>query len=131
MPSYPVHVAVGVLFDSKQRVLLAKRGSHQHQGELWEFPGGKVEFGESVFAALQRELKEELGIHIISAQPLIEIKHDYKDKAVVLDTWRVTAFSGEPQGLEGQPIAWVAIHELKDYSFPEANLAIIQRLLEP
>ena len=78
--SLPIHVAVGVILNHHHQVLLAKRAVHQHQGGLWEFPGGKVELGESVCDALLRELKEELGIVVTSSHPLIEVKHSYKDK---------------------------------------------------
>jgi len=123
-----VHVAVGVICDPIKGVLIAKRSAHQHQGDLWEFPGGKIETNETVMSALKRELKEELDIDVITAEPLIEISHDYKDKSVILDTWKVTAFSGKAKGLEGQPLLWVNIEHLSDYSFPEANLAIIEAI---
>ena len=68
-----VHVAVGVIFDNKGSVLLAKRAKHQHQGDLWEFPGGKVEKNEDAKQALVRELNEELGIIVTSSKPFLEI----------------------------------------------------------
>lgn len=124
-----LHVAVGVIVNQQHQVLIAKRAAHQHQGGLWEFPGGKLEDGEEVSLALSRELKEELDIDVLDLEPLIEIRHEYHDKAVLLDTWKVTAFSGEPKGLEGQPIKWVNIAELDKYAFPEANQEIITALL--
>ena len=105
------HVVAAVIVNGSQEVLLAKRPLDRHQGGLWEFPGGKVERGEDVRAALMRELNEELGIIIQDARPLIKIRHAYPDKAVLLDVWRVTAFAGEPHGREGQPIEWVAAAE--------------------
>jgi 8-oxo-dGTP diphosphatase len=127
MPS-PVHVAVGVVLDKDQRILIARRAEHTHQGGLWEFPGGKVEPTETVQFALCRELKEELGIEsdLSSLRSLIEINHHYIDKSVLLDVWWVDSFSGTPQGLEGQPICWVKAAELRDYNFPEANQLIIK-----
>ena len=126
-----VHVAVGVICDADQRILIARRADHLHQGGLWEFPGGKVETGETVQEALVRELQEELAIAVApeGCQPLTEIHHDYGDKAVLLDVWWVRQFSGEPQGAEGQPLQWVAPHTLNDYPFPAANRAIIDAIL--
>ncbi|NWB92221.1 Nudix family hydrolase [Pseudomonas agarici] len=121
----PVQVAAAVIRDIDGRILIARRADSQHQGGLWEFPGGKVEEGETVLAALARELREELGIVVITARPLIKVRHDYPDKAVLLDVWEVSAFTGEPHGAEGQPLAWVTRRELADYQFPAANQAII------
>ncbi len=120
-----VHVAAAVIRGADQRILIARRGDTQHQGGLWEFPGGKVEPGETVQAALARELREELGIEVSLARPLIKVHHDYADKQVLLDVWEVTAFTGEPHGVEGQPLAWVKARELPGYAFPEANWPIV------
>ncbi len=120
-----VHVAAAVIRGDDGRVLIARRPNDKHQGGLWEFPGGKVEEGESVLAALARELHEELGIVVRTAQPLIQIPHDYPDKHVLLDVWEVTAFDGEPHGAEGQPLAWVAPRHLAEYEFPAANAPIV------
>ncbi|WP_137818111.1 Nudix family hydrolase [Pseudomonas sp. 2FG] len=120
-----VQVAAAVIRGVDGRVLLARRPEDKHQGGLWEFPGGKVEEGESVPAALQRELAEELGIQVSTARPLIQVQHDYADKHVLLDVWEVSAFSGEPHGAEGQPLAWVSAKQLADYEFPAANRPIV------
>ena len=90
MSSRVVHVAVGVIVDKNENILIAKRADTAHQGGLWEFPGGKVEQGENIFAALKRELQEELAIEITATQPLIKIRHDYGDKIVLLDVHKVT-----------------------------------------
>jgi 8-oxo-dGTP diphosphatase len=118
-------VAAAVIRDREQRVLIARRAESQHQGGLWEFPGGKLEPGEEPRAALVRELREELGIEVQVARPLIKLAHDYPDKQVLLDVWEVTAFSGEPRGLEGQPLAWVTARQLAGYEFPAANRPIV------
>ncbi|MEK1904322.1 MAG: Nudix family hydrolase [Pseudomonas sp.] len=120
-----VHVAAAVIRGADGRVLIAKRADNQHQGGLWEFPGGKVEEGEAVQAALARELEEELGIHVSAARPLIQVQHDYPDKQVLLDVWEVSSFTGEPHGVEGQPLAWATPRELEDYEFPAANQPIV------
>jgi 8-oxo-dGTP diphosphatase len=124
-----VHVAVGVILNSDNHILLSRRAADAHQGGLWEFPGGKVEPGETLPVALKRELLEELGIAIGSTAPLIEIRHDYGDKRVLLDVHVVKEFSGEPQGLEEQPIEWVAAEDLGEIEFPAANVPIVQAVL--
>lgn len=127
-------VAVGVIVNEQQQVLIAKRGEQLHQGGLWEFPGGKVEVGETVSQALARELQEEVGLTVISADPFMVVKHDYNDesgkKNVLLDVWRVHRFSGVARGCEGQPIKWVHVEELDNYIFPRANRPILRQLLE-
>lgn len=120
-----VDVAVGVIIKQNE-CLISKRAASAHQGGLWEFPGGKREPDETTEQALSRELSEELGITVIQCTPLITVSHDYGDKVVELDVWTVSRFDGEPHGREGQPLRWVAIHKLKDYSFPEANMPILE-----
>ncbi len=121
----PLHVAVGVVLDKSRRVLITRRASGSHQGGLWEFPGGKVEAGESLQLALARELREELGIEIGRTSQLLEVRHDYGDKLVLLDVHVVWDFDGEARALEQQPMAWVAPVELARYRFPAANVPII------
>ncbi|MFA0812076.1 8-oxo-dGTP diphosphatase MutT [Microbulbifer epialgicus] len=123
-----VHVAVGVVCRDDGKILIARRPDHLHMGGRWEFPGGKVESGESVQQALSRELLEEVAIEATDLKPLVEIRHEYPEKTVLLDTWQVTAFSGEAEGREGQETAWVAVDELDHYQFPDANQAIIEAI---
>lgn len=132
MSNKPVHVAIGVLLDGQgEKVLLSLRRKDAHQGGLWEFPGGKVEQGESVQCALARELQEELGIQPTKQRPLIRIRHDYPDVSVLLDVWLVTRFQDIPQGKEAQPLQWVPIQALDSIEFPEANRAIVQAIQLP
>lgn len=125
-----VHVAVGIILNSAQQILLAKRPDHLHQGGKWEFPGGKVESGETVTQALIRELKEEVALDVASSEPFMALSYDYPDKQVLLDIHTVSHFSGEAQGLEGQQIAWVNQGDLIDYDFPDANKPILDKILE-
>ena len=129
MPTTEVKVAAGVI-ERDGQVLVTQRAAKAHQGGLWEFPGGKLESGESAEQALVRELAEELNIRVTQQSPLIEIAHDYGDKQVRLFVFVVHDFEGEPQGLEGQPMQWVAAAELNRLSFPAANLPIIQAYLD-
>ena len=96
---------------------------------MWEFPGGKVESDETAFQALQRELMEEIGIQIEEAEPWAQVEYHYPHKSVLLDTWKVVKFSGDPIGAEGQPITWCALSELSQFEFPEGNYKIIQQLM--
>jgi len=126
-----IHVAAAVVKDRKGRVLISQRPGHVHQGGLWEFPGGKLEAGETPEVALKRELHEELGIVAQAARPLIRVRHDYPDKSVLLDVWRVTAFTGQPMGHEGQLVDWVAVEELDGRAFPAANESVIKAVKLP
>ena len=122
-----VHVAVGVI-KKDDLIFIAKRHELQHQGGKWEFPGGKVEAGETVTQALARELNEEIGIDVQSSTPFLEIHHDYPDKSVHLDIHLVEEFDGQARHLEGQDHKWVAISDLTNYEFPAANVVIIEKL---
>ena len=126
-----VHVAVAVIENSSGDFLIARRPEHLHMGGYWEFPGGKVEAGETVFQALQREICEEVALDIHAAQPLLKIPFVYPDKKVLLDVWRVTQFSGEARACENQTLCWVAHQHLQDYAFPPANRAILTALQLP
>ena len=121
-----LHVAAAVVVNVSGEVLVALRSEDKHQGGLWEFPGGKLECGENVRAALQRELSEELGIEVEQARPLIRVHHDYPDRSVLLDVWRVEKFSGTAHGCEGQEIKWLMPEDLSSLSFPEANMPIVK-----
>jgi 8-oxo-dGTP diphosphatase len=123
-----LHVTVAVIINTKQEVLIALRQVHQHQGGLWEFPGGKVEAGEATCDALKREIKEELDLAVVSARPLLEVTHDYDDKSVLLDVWYVSEYAGEARGVEGQTIRWCAVSDLDTVNFPEANKTIINAI---
>jgi len=127
----PVHVAAAALVDGNGRVLLARRHDDSHQGGLWEFPGGKLEAGESVADGLCRELHEELGVDVESHRPLIRVTHHYDDRSVLLDVHRVDRWQGQPHGREGQPLAWVAPDSLNDYPMPAADEPIVSALQLP
>jgi 8-oxo-dGTP diphosphatase len=124
-----VTVAVGILIDPQGRVLITRRAPQTHQGGLWEFPGGKVEPGETIVDALARELKEELGVTVLISEPFMTLEHDYGDQCVCLAVHRVTSWRGEPSGMEGQPLAWEQPANLTDWPFPAANQPILTRLL--
>lgn len=114
-------------------MLVAQRHAHQHQGGLLEFPGGKVEPGESAAAGLVRELHEEVGLRVPESALRFELSvtHDYGDRRVQLDLYRATDFSGEPQGREDQPLMWLDVATLDPDIFPAANRRMIQVLRLP
>ena len=123
-----VHVAAAVIRRSDGAVLLGLRLADADQGDLWEFPGGKLERNERQIDGLARELREELGIAIERATPLIRLTHQYPDKQVDLEVLEVVQWSGEPHGREGQKICWVDPSELSSFHFPAANLPVATAL---
>jgi 8-oxo-dGTP diphosphatase len=126
-----LQVAVGVIKNTDGEILIALRDESLHQGGLWEFPGGKIEAGETPEQALFRELKEELDIEPLSAAPLIKIHHCYPDLAVTLQVFLVDRFLGAAKGCLGQPIRWVKQNGLDRFAFPAANRPILTAALLP
>ncbi len=118
-------VAVAIITDDQQRILITQRPHHVPHGGLWEFPGGKLESSELPEHALLREIKEEVGLNINNYQFLGEITHQYPDKTVQLIVFLVTQFSGIPSCLEGQlNMRWIEKKYLNPQDFPQANHAI-------
>ena len=97
-------------------------------GGLWEFPGGKIEASETVEECVKREIKEELGIEVTVCDRIIKIDHHYTTFKVTLFVHHCQYVSGEPQNLESEEVRWVKIEELDRYTFPKANLQIIDIL---
>jgi 8-oxo-dGTP diphosphatase len=124
-------VAAGVLANAGGEILVTRRFEHAHQGGLWEFPGGKLEAGEEAGAGLARELDEELGIRLESARPLIRVRHDYADRRVLLDVWRVAAWHGRVHGREGQELRWLGVEALTDLAMPAADLPVVAAVRLP
>jgi len=123
-PNYQ-HVAVGVISNIEGKLLISRRGDALVWGGLWEFPGGKLEAGETPRQALDRELYEEIGITVISAEPLITLKYQYPDVTVKLYAFSVGQFAGKVCSTLGQVCRWVAPAELGQYPFLAANKAVI------
>lgn len=126
-----VHVAVAVIRDGAGRVLCTQRLPHQHLAGLWEFPGGKLEPGETLAEGLRREIREELGLEVGAIVPLLQVEHRYPEKTVLLDIWRVLDWSGEPHGREGQPMRWQHPDDMQAGEFPPADVPIIAALRLP
>ena len=124
-----IHVAVGVIQRGEQ-IFISRRPAQLHQGGRWEFPGGKVEAGETVFEALNRELQEEVGLTVQQARALLQLEYPYPEKTVYLDVWLVEQCLGAGEGLEGQEVAWVHHSELCHYQFPDATQPILAAVAE-
>jgi len=124
-----IKVAAAIILENN-KVLIAQRPLDKHKGGYWEFPGGKIEAGESAEQALAREIFEEINLHIESPEEFQRIEFDYPEKSVSLIFFKVEKYSGEPHGREGQPVEWVDIDVISQYQFPEANLPVVERLIE-
>jgi 8-oxo-dGTP diphosphatase len=130
-PDSVLHVVAGVIRNISGEVLLSRRQPGRHQAGKWEFPGGKVEAGETARDALVRELFEELGIAAGKLVPRIQVPYRYPDVTIMLDVFDVVDYSGEAHGLEGQEIAWTTLAELDGFEYPAANLPVITSLRLP
>jgi mutator protein MutT len=126
-----IHVVAAVLFDRRGRALIAQRPAGKHLAGCWEFPGGKIEPGETRTGALARELKEELGVEIEHPRPLLRLRHAYPFGKVLLDVWVVRRYRGEPRGLDGQALRWCKRRELRDAELLPADRPILEALRLP
>jgi len=130
MPAKVLLVAACALIDPDGRVLIAQRPADKQMGGLWEFPGGKVEPGESPEAALIRELAEELGIAVQEAclAPFSFASHSYADFHLLMPLYVCRRWQGEPQAKEHTALKWVRPKDLKDYPMPPADVPLIPML---
>ncbi len=126
----PIHVVAGVIRDVRGRILLARRTQGRDLAGLWEFPGGKVEPGETPQQALQRELQEELGIEATIGAVVIAVPQ-HAPKALVLDVYEIRSYRNAPRGLDGQALAWVPPEKLAQYSMPPADGPVVAALQQP
>lgn len=113
----------------ENKVLLGQRPQHKSLAGLWEFPGGKIELGESPEKALKRELKEELDIDVDVGALKIVTTHNYNDVGVVLIFFEVNYWRGEPKPLYHADLKWVEAQELKNIELPEANRLVLDRII--
>jgi 8-oxo-dGTP diphosphatase len=125
-------VAAAALFDAQGRVLIARRPAGKALAGLWEFPGGKVEPGESPESALIRELKEELDVTVSedALEPLAFASHAYPDFHLLMPLYAVRRWQGAPIAREHEALVWAAPAALKDYPMPPADAPLIARLAE-
>lgn len=125
-------VVAAALVDGEGRVLIAQRPAHKQLGGLWEFPGGKIEPGESPEAALVRELKEELDLTVEPdcLDPFAFASHAYPDFHLLMPLYVIAKWKGEPTPNDAQKLAWVRARELRDYPMPPADVVLVERLIE-
>ena len=122
-----LRVSAGLVFDAG-RLLITQRPADKHLGGLWEFPGGKLEEGESYQDCLARELREELGIDVRVGSMLAAIEHRYPDRQVRIHFFRCLLLAGTPQALDCADFVWVKQDELDQYVFPPADSALLNQL---
>jgi 8-oxo-dGTP diphosphatase len=123
-----IRVAAGILIDGQGRVLITERtGDHAFAG-LWEFPGGKIADGEESVPALERELHEELGIEILESTLLMHVEHDYPDRLVAIDFYRIDQWSNTPLGRDGQALQWIRPDELSQDLLLPADAPVLKAL---
>jgi 8-oxo-dGTP diphosphatase len=127
--SEPLRVAAAVLFDAAGSVLITQRPAGKYLAGYWEFPGGKLDSSESAEQALARELREELGIELRRCHRLLELRHDYAERAVHLEVFVVDESCGEPSGLEGQALKWVSMAALGQENLLPADRPIVEALI--
>ncbi len=123
-------IAVGLVIDGASRVLIQRRPDDAMLGGLWEFPGGKVEEGETPGEACARELREELAIEVEVGAPIARVDHAYSHFRITMHAFRCRLVAGEPLSDAGEPVEWVSIDALDDYAFPRANRRVIEALID-
>lgn len=124
-------IGVGVIRNHQGEILIDRRLQSGEMGGFWEFPGGKIEPDETVEECVKREIQEELGIEVAVGDRLTTISHDYATFKVTLLVHHCQYLSGEPQTIECEEIRWVKVEEIDQYTFPEANIKIIDILKNP
>ncbi|MEB3182108.1 MAG: 8-oxo-dGTP diphosphatase MutT [Nostocaceae cyanobacterium] len=123
-------IGVAVIWNDQRQILIDRRRPEGSMGGLWEFPGGKIEPGETVKECIQREILEELGIDIEVGEHVITVDHTYTHLRVTLKVHHCRYLTGTPQPLECDEIRWVSLDDLDSFSFPKANFEIIAALRE-
>ncbi len=127
-PSPHKQIGVAVILNSDGKILIDRRPSDGLLGGLWEFPGGKIEPGETPEACILREVQEEIGITVKLTEPLMTLKHAYTHFRVTLQVYLCQYLAGEPQAIACEEVRWVTLDDIDQYPFPKANTKIIAAL---
>jgi len=122
-----IDVAAALIF-RERKLLITQRRADDHLPNLWEFPGGKVEAGETFEECLVREIREELGVEILVGELVEDLTHSYPEKTVRLLFFRCRLVAGEAKAIHVQDLRWIAREELGDFEFPAADARLIERL---
>jgi mutator protein MutT len=119
-------VTTGIIFNENNEVLICLRPLNKVLGGLWEFPGGKLDDGETLEECIARELKEELDLEVLVGSKMLVVKDDPN---IELHAYKINAFEGIPKSKCHDEIKWVTVHELKEYDMPVADIPIVDLLL--
>lgn len=124
-----LQIAVGIIRNADNAIFITRRAADAHMANKWEFPGGKIEAGETPEQALIRELQEEVGIAVEQTSLYETLEYAFPDRHITLWFYLVEAWQGKPWGKEGQPGEWVASSALDAAAFPPANEPVVARLI--
>ena len=124
-----LQISVGIIRNADGEIYITQRAADSHMAHKWEFPGGKIEAGETPEEAVIRELQEEVGIAATSLHQFDKLEYQFPDRHITLWFWLVDGWEGEPWGKEGQPGRWVAQQKLVAEEFPPANAPVIEKLI--
>ncbi|NJK28463.1 MAG: 8-oxo-dGTP diphosphatase MutT [Coleofasciculaceae cyanobacterium SM2_3_26] len=122
------YIGVAVIWNDRGEILIDRRLPQGTFGGFWEFPGGKVELGESIPDCIYREIREELGVEVEVGEHLVTVEHTYDRLRVTLVVHHCYLLDGEPRPIECQEIRWVTLSEIDTFSFPAANVQIVEAL---
>lgn len=125
-----LHIAVGIIRNPDNEIFITRRAADAHMANKLEFPGGKIEVGETPEQGLIRELQEEVGITPIEPTLFEKLEYAFPDRHITLWFWLVERWEGKPWGKEGQPGQWIATAALKADEFPPANVPVIEKLMQ-
>lgn len=124
-----LQISVGIIRNTDGEIYITQRAADSHMAHKWEFPGGKIEAGETPEEAVIRELQEEVGIAATSLHQFDKLEYQFPDRHITLWFWMVDGWEGEPWGKEGQPGRWVVQRDLVADEFPPANVPVIEKLI--